>query len=212
MAISTDGGFWLGNPHFDQSEMSKKLREFHSGIRLEREIDEFWIGRNRAYVAWNKGELGYAAQGPIAVSGHNKAEKKENFVKMVRESIKAGRILYTEQDRTRLTGLKDYLQRDIPLNTAEHKALKCNWTYDCKRILDREINIFAENTWTKPYNTVEEAYKVEYGSAEIGRPRGSTLLTKDEEAEIKAADTKITHKILAEKYGVSVSTIRRLRD
>jgi hypothetical protein len=149
--------------------------------------------------------------GPIAVSGRNREEKKLNFAKMVRDSINAKATLYTEQDRTRLTGLKDFLQNGIPLCSAEHKKLKCNWAYDAKRIVDREINIFAENTWTRPYGTVEEAYKVEYGSAEVGRPRGSTLLTNAEETEIKAAPKLVTHKQLAEQFGTSISTIRRLR-
>lgn len=214
IAISTDGGFWLGNPHFEESLVSKEMSKFHSGIRredLKKPIDEFWIGRNRAYVAWSKGEPVYAAQGPIAVSGHNREEKKLNFVKMVRDSINAKATLYAEQDRTRLTGLKDFLQNGIPLCSVERKKLKCNWLYDAKRMVDREINIFTENTWTRPYGTVEEAYKVEYGSAEVGRPRGSTLLTNAEETEIKAAPKLVTHKQLAEQFGTSISTIRRLR-
>jgi DNA-binding GntR family transcriptional regulator len=37
-------------------------------------------------------------------------------------------------------------------------------------------------------------------------------LTASEIDEIKVADSKFTHRQLAEKYGVSLSTIRRIRD
>jgi hypothetical protein len=212
MAISTDGGFWLGNPHLDESNIAKEMVKFHSGIRREdskKPIDEFWVGRNRGYVAWSDKEPVYVAQGGIAVRGHNREEKKENFAQMIRESVKAGLIIYTEQKTTRLTGFKDFQLRDVPLCSKEHKILKCNWAYDGKRKLDREINIFAENTWTMPYNTVEEAYGMKHGTSKGGRPRGSTLLTEEEIAEIRAAKTKFAHKLLAEKYNVSVATIRR---
>jgi hypothetical protein len=210
LTISTDGGFWLGNPHFDESDVSRELAKFHSGIRLEHEVDELWIGRNRCYVAWHKGEAVHVAQGGIAVKG-NSDEKKINFEKMIRESLAAGKETIFESETTRLTGLMDFVHDNAPLNTAQHKKKKLSWNFDGKRKLDHEINVFAENTFTKPYETVEEAFRTQCNVGIVGRPRGSILLTKDEEAEIKAADARITHKALAKMYDVSVSTIRRLR-
>lgn len=208
LTISTDGGFWLGNPHFDQSSVSRELEKFHSGIRLENVVDELWIARNRCYVAWNKGEAVHVAQGGIAVSGSSE-EKKKNFERMVRESLAARKEIIFESETMRLTGLMDYIHDNIPLNSQQHKKKKLSWAFDGKRKLDRDIHVFAENTFTKPFDTVEEAFRQEYGiSGKAGRPRE---LAEKEVAEIKAADFKITHKTLAEKYGVSVSTIRRIR-
>jgi hypothetical protein len=212
LAISTDGGFWLGNPHLDESDIGKEMSKFHSGIRredLEKPIDEFWVGRNRGYVAWSKGEAVYVAQGGIATRGHNGKAKKENFANMVRDQVKAGRLLITEQECMRLTGFKDFLYNGTPLCSKMHKTLKCNWAYDGKRKLDRDINVFAENTWTKPYMTVEDAYRTKHGVSKSGRPRGCTLLTHDEIAEIKSS--ALTERQLAEKYDVDKSTIHRAR-
>jgi len=210
LTISTDGGFWLGDPMFEQSEVSKELAKFHSGIRREGSIDELWIGRNRCYVAWHQGKLVHAAQGGIAVPGSSD-EKKLNFERMIRESLSAHEAKHLESETTRLTGLMDFIHDAIPLNSAQHKKKKISWNFDGKRKLDREINVFAENTFTKPYETVEEAYRAQYPAQKSGRPRGATKLTQNQIDEIKAADAKFTHKALADEYGVSVSMVRRIR-
>lgn len=210
LTISTDGGFWLGNPRFDETDVSRELEKFHSGIRLENKVDELWIGRNRCYVAWHRGEPVHVAQGGIAVSG-NSAEKKVNFEKMVRESLAACKEIIFESETTRLTGLMDYIHDNIPLNSQQHKRKKLSWAFDGKRKLDTEINVFAENTFTKPYESVEEAFRAEFPAQKSGRPRGATKLTQLEIDEIKAADSKITHKTLADEYGVSMSMVRRIR-
>jgi len=210
LTISTDGGFWLGNPHFDESDVSRELEKFHSGIRLENKVDELWIGRNRCYVAWNKGEVAYVAQGGIAVPGSSD-EKKKNFEQMVSKSLESKREIILESETTRLTGLMDFIHDNIPLNSSHHKKKKISWSFDGKRKLDREINVFAENTFTTPYVTVEEAFSAQFPAQKSGRPRGATKLTQKEIDEIKAADAKITHKTLADKYGVSLSMIRRIR-
>jgi ribosomal protein S25 len=131
---------------------------------------------------------------------------------MVRESLAARKEVIFESETTRLTGLMDYIHDNISLNSQQHKKKKLSWAFDGKRKLDREINVFAENTFTTPYDTVEEAFRRQYGIGEkVGRPRGTVLLTQSEIDEIKAASSKITHKQLADKYGVSVSTIKRVR-
>ena len=210
LTISTDGGFWLGNPRFDETDVSRELAKFHSGIRLENKVDELWIGRNRCYVAWNKGEVAYVAQGGIAVPGSSD-EKKKNFEQMVRKSLESKREIILESETTRLTGLMDFIHDNIPLNSSQHKKKKISWSFDGKRKLDREINVFAENAFTRPYETVEEAFRAQFPAQKSGRPRGATKLTEKEIDEIKTVDTKITHKALADKYDVSVSTIKRVR-
>ena len=210
LTISTDGGFWLGDPMFEESEVSKELAKFHSGIRREGSIDELWIGRNRCYVAWYQGKLVHAAQGGIAVPGSSD-EKKKNFEKMVRDSLAAGKEIIFESETTRLTGLMDFIHDDIPLNSAQHKKKKISWSFDGKRKLDRDINVFAENTFTKPYDTVEEAFRTQFPTKKSGRPKGVTKLTQNQIDEIVAIDPKIAHKTLADKYNISVSTVRRIR-
>ena len=208
LTISTDGGFWLGNPRFDHSEVSRELEKFHSGIRLENEVDELWIGRNRCYIAWFKGKMMYAAQGGIAVPGSSD-EKKLNFEKMVRENLAAKREVIFESETMRLTGLMDFIHDDIPLNSTQHKKKKISWSFDGKRKLDREVNAFTENIFTKPYETVEEAFRAQFPTRTSGRPRGITKLTQKEIEEIRVSD--LAHEELAEKYGVSVSTVKRVR-
>ena len=207
LTISTDGGFWLGDPMFEQSNLSKELAKFYSGIRREASIDELWIGRNRCYAAWYQGKLVHAAQGGIAVTGSSD-EKKLNFERMIRENLAARKEVILESETTRLTGLMDFIHDNIPLNSVQHKKKKISWLFDGKRKLDRDVNVFAENTFTTPYDIVDEAYRAQFPAKESGRPRE---LTEKEVAEIKTADSKIRHKVFAEKYGVSVSTIRRVR-
>lgn len=209
LTISTDGGFWLGDPLFEESELSKELAKFYSGIRREGSIDELLIIRNRCYAAWYHGKRVHIAQGGIAVPGSSE-EKKDNFERMLRESLDAHEAKYSESETMRLTGLMDFIHDGIALNSAQHKTKKISWAFDGKRKLDNDINVFSKNTFTKPYETVEEAYRFESGIRDkAGRPHVN--LTAEQIAEIKATDPKITHKALAEKYGVSVSTIKRLR-
>jgi hypothetical protein len=189
--------------------VSRELEKFHSGIRREGSIDELWIGRNRCYVAWHQGKLVHAAQGGIAVSGSSD-EKKLNFEKMVRESLAAHKEIIFESDTTRLTGLMDFIHDDVQLNSAQHKKKKISWNFDGKRKLDREVNAFTENTFTKPYETVEEAFHALFPTRTSGRPRGITKLTQKEIEEIRVSDN-MRHEELAEKYSVSVSTIKRVR-
>jgi hypothetical protein len=208
LTISTDGGFWLGNPHFENTDLHKSIVKFHSGIRFEGAIDELWIGRNRCYVAWHKGELVHAAQGGIAVSGSSD-EKKKNFERMVRDSLNAGRIIKFESETTRLTGLNDFIFDGIPLNSQQHKKKKISWRFDGKRKLDRDVNVFKENTFTKPYETVEEAFREIYEVREkVGRPRAK--LTRKEIEEVKNSERTLVE--LAKEYSVSVSTIKRIRE
>lgn len=209
LTISTDGGFWLGNPRFDESEVSRELEKFHSGIRLENEVDELWIGRNRCYIAWLKGKMAYQAQGGIAVEGNSKDEKVINFEKMVRENLAAHKQVKLESETKRLTGLMDFILDNVPLNSRVLKKKKISWRYDAKRKLDCDINEWEGNTWTHPYETVDEAYRAENPAKPSGRPK--VKLTEAEIEEIKAAEKSITHAELAKKFSVSVSTIKRLR-
>jgi hypothetical protein len=221
LLLSTDGGLWLGDPRFEDSDVSRELAKFHSGIRredAETPIDEIWIARNRCYAAWSKGVLVHAAQGGIVVEGDSDA-KEANFAKIIRSCLNARESIYSEGKQKRLTGLMSFIHDGIPLNSVEYKIKKVKWNYDYKRKLCSDINVFAENTFTTPYDTVEEAWRFahhvdvktgkfgEIGKA--GRPRGTVKLTLVEIEEIKTA-RDVTQAELAEKYNVSVSSIRRL--
>jgi len=218
LAISTDGGFWLGNPHLDESIVSRKLESLHSGIRredLKKPIDEFWICRRMCYIAWSKGEAVHVAMGGVAVEGSAGKEKKADFERIVRENLAAKTQVRLESNTSRLSGLvADYIHEGTPLNSTLFKVKKVRWLYDGKRVLDRDVNLWAENTMTKPYESVEEAYHAEFPAKKPsgGRPRGIMKLTQKEIDEIRAADKKVTHAELAKEYNVSVSTVRRLRE
>jgi hypothetical protein len=205
--ISTDGGMWLGDPKFNQTKLHKEISKFHSGIRLEGKLDELWVARNRLYVAWNKGEVLHLAMMGIAVPGRGE-EKKVNFQKMITESLEAGKEIYNEAETWRLTGLNDYIHDGVPLNSVQRKTRKISWRPDGKRKLEKDINAFKEHAYTRPYETVEEAYRQWQGIKPVGRPE---VLTKEQISEIRATDKKVTHKRLALKYNVSVSTIKRVR-
>lgn len=213
LSISTDGGFWLGDPHFENTVLHKQLTQYHSGIRLEGKLSELWIARNRLYVAWrDNGEVLHSAMMGISTPGSNADEKKANFEKMIRESLTAGKEIYTETEMRRLTGLNDYIYDGVPLNSVQRKTKKISWRFDGKRKLLQDVNVFKDCTDTKPYETVAEAFRYVYGIKEgPGRPKGIRALTQAEIEEIRDEDAKITHKQIAEKYGVSVSTVKRLR-
>jgi hypothetical protein len=104
----------------------------------------------------------------------------------------------------------DFIHDAIPLNSAQHKKKKLSWAFDGKRKPDREINVFAENTFTRPYETVEEAFRAQYPAQKSGRRRGATQSTEVIAAILAEPDT-MTHKEAARKYGVSESTIKRIR-
>jgi hypothetical protein len=208
LSISTDGGFWLGNPHFENSELHKQLSAFHSGIRLEGEFDELFIARNRVYVAWNKGQVLHSAMMGIAVPGENADEKKINFERMVRESLNAGKEVCAKNTTKRLTGLTDYIFNGTPLNTRVNLEKNFNWDFDGKRKVACKVNPFKDNCDTVPYATVDEAFRDFYKVKEPHRPR--TKLTDNQIAEI--IKNEETVRALAKKYGVSAAYIAKVKE
>lgn len=208
LAISTDGGFWLGNPKFEESELHKQLSAYHSGIRFEGKFNELWIARNRLYVAWNKGEVLHSAMMGIAVSGRGADEKKANFERMIRESLNAGKELYSKAEMVRLTGLTDYIYDSIPLNSEQPESKKISWKPDYKRKINLDINVFKDCTDTKPYGTVAEVFRQVHGIREkAGRPR--TKLTDEQIAEIVKSGETV--RALAKRFGVSAVYIAKLK-
>jgi len=227
LSISTDGGFWLGDPKFENTELHKKLAVYHSGIRYEGSFDELFIARNRVYVASLNGKVLHSAMMGIAVSGSSSEEKKANFEDMIRKGLTEGREeklydsggkeVYEEVMTRRLTGLNDYFYEGVPLNSVQLKAKKINWKPDYKRkLINADVKIFKDWTDTAPYETVDEAFRQAYGVREkVGRPKGTKKgfrgLTNEEIEQIRKASDEITHRELAEKHGVSVSTVKRVR-
>ena len=210
LSISTDGGFWLGNPHFENTELHKRLAEYHSGVRFEGAFSELWIARNRLYVAWkDNGEVLHSAMGGVAAAGTS-SEKKVNFERMVRESLDAGKEVYGEAETKRLTGLNDYMFKGTHLDSEEIKVKKISWKPDYKRKLISNVNVFKECTDTKPYETVAEAFRQVYGIKEkVGRQR---KLTEEQMQQIRNEPRSLSDREVAEKYKISqtlASIIRR---
>ena len=209
LSISTDGGFWLGNPHFENTELHKQLAEYHSGVRFEGNFKELWIARNRLYVAWkDNGEVLHSAMGGVAVSGTS-SEKKVNFERMVRESLDAGKEVYGEAETKRLTGLNDYMFKGTHLDSEEIKVKKISWKTDYKRKLISDVNVFKENTDTKPYETVAEAFRQVYGIKEnVGRQR---KLTEEQAQQIRNEPRSLSDRAVAEKYKISQTLASKIR-
>jgi hypothetical protein len=219
LSISTDGGFWLGNPHFENTQLHKELASYHSGIRYEGAFDELFIVRNRVYAAWLKGKILHSAMMGIAVSGSSSDEKKANFENMIRKGLtegreeklydSAGKEVYEEVMTRRLTGLNDYFYEGVPLNSVQLKAKKINWKQDYKRkLINADVKIFKDWTDTAPYETVDEAFRQAYGVREkAGRPR--TKLTDEQILQIIKSDETVRE--LAKRYGVSGQYISKVK-
>jgi len=136
-------------------------------------------------------------------------EKKVNFQKMIMESLKAEKEIYHEAETWRLTGLNDYIHDGVPLNSVQRKTRKISWRFDGKRKVEKDINVFKEHAYTRPYETVEEAYRQWHGIKPVGRPKA---LSKVLETELRTPEyQKLTHRKAATKLGVSISTVKRER-
>lgn len=214
LLLSTDGGLWLDDPKLDESWLSLELAKDYSGIRHEdakTPIDEVWIARNRCYSAWSKGKLVKAAQGSTSMTGESELGNKEvEFASLIRECLNEGRSLKTEQEVKLLTGLNQFIRDGVPLNSKVKIVKHWTWNYDGKRILDNpEVDIWHMNTWTKPYETVMNAFKTAHPAGISGRPKGRNLNVDTIEA-ILAEPKSMNHKAVAARYGVSESTIKRI--
>jgi hypothetical protein len=199
LSISTDGGFWLGNPHFENTELHKKLVAYHSGIRFEGNFDELFIARNRFYIAWNKGEVLHAARMAVSIS-------EDLFEHVIKLSLKAERPIINMAVRKRLTGLNDYFYEGTALNSAQKKVIGVSWLQDYKRKLLSDVNIFKNWTDTAPYENVEEAFKQAYGVKGVGRPK---TLSEDIIKKIREEKDKSVRQ-LAEEYRTTKNVIQRI--
>lgn len=209
--ISTDGGFWLGDPKFNETEIGRELAAHYSGVRLESKIDELLIIRNRVYGAWLNGKLVHLARMGIAIDDGNKAKKDLKFESILRESLAAGDEIYKECTPMRLSKLQDFMLDGIPLNSRirRDKPTKVNWRFDGKRLLDHEINVFSgDHTFTHPFLSVESAYFSENPRGKAGRLK--VELTQAQINLIKNNPT-LTHAELAKLLGKSETTTRLYR-
>lgn len=206
--ISTDGGVWGSEPHFnrDPPPLLKKMIRFGGGIHPEGDgdgsIDELWIARNRLYCTWYHGEIVKFARMGCAL-------RKEDFPIFIDGSIKAGEPIADATERMILTGLFHYDFNNVPINSELWQQISLSFREGGKRIiLNPDVNIWRDYSLTKPYVNVDDAFDHWYNIKPTGRPK---VLTDTEIAEIRSMPPSITHKILAKKYGVSISTIKRVR-
>jgi hypothetical protein len=128
---------------------------------------------------------------------------------MVRESLDAGKEVYSQAETKRLTGLSDYMFKGTCLDSEEVKVKKISWKPDYKRKLVSDVNVFKECTDTLPYETVAEAFRQVYGISEkAGRQR---KLTEVQIQQIKSEQCSLSDRQLAEKYCVSQTVISKIR-
>lgn len=94
--ISTDGGVWDAEPHFnrDPPPLLKRMMRVGGGIHPEGEgdgsVDELWIARNRLYCTWHCGEVVKFARMGCAL-------REEEFEIFIRESLRNGEPVKKKQ-------------------------------------------------------------------------------------------------------------------
>lgn len=207
--ISTDGGVWDSDPHFnkDPGPLLKRMLLVGGGMHSEGagdgSVDELWIAKNRLYCTWYKGSVVKFARMSCALH-------EEEFEPFIRESLRLGRQAAEKTKRMILTGMFQYDFKNVPINSELVQEIAIGFREDGKRVLlNPKVNIWKEWTDTRPYETLQQAFDNWYDV----KPRGGQRvnLTAEQVAEIKAADAKITHAELAMEYNVSVSTIKRIR-
>ena len=209
--ISTDGGVWLGDPKFNESEIGRELEAHYSGVRLESKVDELLIIRNRVYAFWLDGKLIHLARMGIAIADGRRCEKDAKFESILRESLQAGSEIYKECTPMRLSKVQDFMLDGVPLNSRirRDKPTRINWRFDGKRLLDHEINVFSgDHTFTHAHVSVESAYFSENPKGKAGRLK--VELTQSQIDLIKNNPT-LTHSALAKLLGKSETTTRIYR-
>lgn len=109
-----------------------------------------------------------------------------------------------------MTGMFQHDFNAVPLNSEMFQEISLSFREGGKRvILNPNVNIWREHSETKPYVNVTEAFNNWYGVKQPHRPR---KLSGEEVINVKKALKKMTQREAAEKYGVSVSTVRRLKE
>jgi hypothetical protein len=218
--LSTDGGGFDGTPDFlaNPQPLLTKMIKVGGGVHAEGEgdgsFDELWISGNRLYSTWLKGELVKHAQMGNAI--HEK-----DFDAFLRKSIVDGKQAYDTTERKILTGMFLYDFKNVPINSELIQKIAVNFRTDHKRIIVQpDVNIWRECSDTKPFETLEDVFNAYYG-IKLGRPRKPhekkaegrprINLTVMQLRQIEASDKTVTHAALAKEYGLSVSTIKRLR-
>jgi len=156
--VSTDGGLWMGEADL-RGETLRALEEAGSGMRLEGYVDEALILRNRVYGAWLQGEPIHLARHAIHLK-KSRDPSQDEWNLILREQIQGGKVLHHSYTRKRLTTIKDFMLKDMPLGSEEKKDLIINYSWDFKRKLQNpNVNPWREWTTSKPYATVEEALR-----------------------------------------------------
>jgi hypothetical protein len=115
-----------------------------------------------------------------------------------------------------LTGMFLHDFKGVPINSEMIQTISLEHVFDedGKRVtLNRDVNIWRDCSLTKPYTSIGEAFNNWYNVKPRGRPAGyGAKLTEADRAAIKSSPKNVTHKMLAERFGVSVPTVKRIRD
>jgi hypothetical protein len=212
--ISTDGGVWDSEPDFikNPTPLLKRMIEIGGGIHAEGagqgDVDELWINGNRLYCTWYQGEVVKFARMGCAIYA-------ENFNDFLRRSFTLGQQADETTKSKILTGMFLYDFKDVPINSELILETKLSFRDDGKRlIMNPDVNIWRDVSETKPYVDLEAAFNAWYGvRAYAKRSESGSHLTETEMGAVKSAvlTRELTLGALAEKYGVSVATIKRIR-
>jgi len=209
LLVSTDGGLWMRDADL-RGDTLRALEDAGSGLRLEGYVDEACVIRNRVYGTWLQGEPIHLARHAIHLKkSRNPNQDEWNLI--LREQIQEGKALRYSYTRKRLTTIKDFVLKDLPLGSEEIKDLIIRYEWDFKRKLQNpSVNPWREWTASKPYTTIEEALR-DSKKAELSEEERKAiknlpiqeLYKKAEKGAKRGRKPKITEPVLEE--------IRKLR-
>ena len=212
--VSTDGGVWDSEPHFnvDVPPLLKKMMSVGGGLhaegKAEGDVDELWIAGNRLYSTWHRDKLVKFAR-----MGSNISE--EDFENFLRRSFALGQQAEQSVKRMILTGMFLHDFKGVPINSELIQTISLEHVFDedGKRVtLNCDVNIWRDCSLTKPYVNIGEAFNNWYEVKPRGRPAGyGAKLSEADRTTIKSAPKSVTHRTLAEQFSVSVPTIKRIR-
>jgi hypothetical protein len=212
--VSTDGGVWDSEPHFntDPPPLLRKMMSVGGGLHAEGagegDVDELWIAGNRLYSTWHREKLVKFAR-----MGSNIGE--EDFENFLRRSFALGCQAEQSVKRMILTGMFLHDFKGVPINSELIQTISLQHVFDedGKRVtLNRDVNIWRNCSLTKPYANIGEAFNNWYNVKPCGRPAGyGAKLSEADKTAIKSMPKSVKHRALAEKFGVSVPTIKRIR-
>jgi hypothetical protein len=206
---STDSGLFPKGANLE-CEALEQLRSVGSDFRKELECDSVLIVRSRMYALIKDGKAVKSAR-------HGTIASEQDFAKMVRANLKAGKDLGLKTQKIHLATAKDMIKKGKKLGEPETWERLIKWDWDDKRELTKpETNIWRELSTTKPLKEIPEyppklrEHKLREPRAfraQLGRPKALSPEQIEEARRLHKEGWSLRK--LAEHFKVGVATIKR---